>query len=166
MTPSVVSIPFVEVTRIHAVVIGSPSGPSSPARVRFFVNRTDIVGCSSVTRLQPTQELNLGLADFPTEAAVYHLDPHKFSRTQNVALWIDANYGADVTQITRIWFFWGVDEATRCAAATHQRSVRGDGEPARSPRGRTGSPQPKTQPYPVRSFGGDGTRVSFPSFIH
>ncbi|KAI4207613.1 MAG: hypothetical protein LQ346_000420 [Caloplaca aetnensis] len=88
-------IPFTGVVKLHSVLIRSSEDPSAPKTLKLFSNRDDL-DFSTASDLQPTQTLELSqtseIQDIPVKRTL-------FGNTYNLNLFIEDNFGDEVTRI-------------------------------------------------------------------
>ncbi|PXF47586.1 PITH domain-containing protein 1 [Gracilariopsis chorda] len=93
-------IPFVSPVKIKSICIIGAGGGVSPSHMKAYIN-DEVLDFSSVASKRPIQEWDLiennidGMVDYPT----------KYTRFQNVSklwLFVDTNFGADLTEIMYI----------------------------------------------------------------
>ncbi|KAL8952613.1 MAG: hypothetical protein Q9222_001487 [Ikaeria aurantiellina] len=93
-------IPFTGVVKLHSILIRSSAESSAPKTLKLFINRDDL-DFSAAAELQPTQSLELSqtseIQDLPVKRAL-------FGNTYNINLFVEDNYGEDVTRIFWIGF--------------------------------------------------------------
>lgn len=91
---------FTGVVKLHSVLIRSSEDSSAPRTLKLFSNR-DELDFSTASELQPTQTLELSqtseIQDIPVKRAL-------FGNTYNLNLFIEDNFGDEVTRIYWIGF--------------------------------------------------------------
>ncbi|KAL8689306.1 MAG: hypothetical protein Q9218_004996 [Villophora microphyllina] len=93
-------IPFTGVVRLHSVLVRSSEDSSTPKTLKLFPNRDDL-DFSSASDLQPTQTLELSQTSEIQEMPVKRT---LFGNTYNLNLFIEDNYGDEVTRVFWIGF--------------------------------------------------------------
>ncbi|KAL8709475.1 MAG: hypothetical protein Q9220_005858 [cf. Caloplaca sp. 1 TL-2023] len=95
-----ISVPFTGVVKLHSILIRSSTDSSAPKTLKLFINRDDL-DFSTAADLQPTQSMELSqtseIQDLPVKRAL-------FGNTYNINLFVEDNYGEDVTRIFWIGF--------------------------------------------------------------
>ncbi|CAK0853682.1 unnamed protein product [Prorocentrum cordatum] len=95
-----VSVPFAEPVCIAGLRIEATAGDEeAPARVKLFTNRPDI-GFDEAESDEPLQSFELALADTKAGAPALELRRAKFRSVHSLQLFVEENYGADVTRLT------------------------------------------------------------------
>ncbi|KAL8854693.1 MAG: hypothetical protein Q9221_000475 [Calogaya cf. arnoldii] len=93
-------VPFTGVLKLHSVLIRSSEDSSAPKTLKLFLNRDD-VDFSTASDLQPTQTLELSqtseIQDLPVKRT-------SFGNTYSLTLFIEDNFGDDVTRIYWVGF--------------------------------------------------------------
>ncbi|KAL8927748.1 MAG: hypothetical protein Q9208_002163 [Pyrenodesmia sp. 3 TL-2023] len=88
-------IPFTGVVKLHSVLIRSSEDSSAPKTLKLFSNRDDL-DFSTASDLQPTQTLELSqtseIQDIPVKRTL-------FGNTYNLILFIEDNFGDEVTRV-------------------------------------------------------------------
>ena len=93
-------ISFAGVVKLHAILLRSSADSSAPKTLKLFINRDDL-DFSTASDLQPTQTLELSqtseIQEMPVKRAL-------FGNTYNISLFIEDNFGDDVSRIFWIGF--------------------------------------------------------------
>ncbi|KAL8967947.1 MAG: hypothetical protein Q9183_002691 [Haloplaca sp. 2 TL-2023] len=93
-------VPFTGVVKLHSILIRSSEDSSAPKTLKLFSNRDDL-DFSAASDLQATQTLELSqtsqVQDLPVKRSL-------FGNTYNLNLFIEDNYGDDVTRLFWIGF--------------------------------------------------------------
>ncbi|KAL8746958.1 MAG: hypothetical protein Q9190_001078 [Brigantiaea leucoxantha] len=93
-------VPFAGVVKLHAILLRSSADSSAPKTLKLFINRDDL-DFSTASDLQPTQTLELSqtseIQELPVKRAL-------FGNTYNISLFIEDNFGDDVSRIFWIGF--------------------------------------------------------------
>ncbi|KAL8744908.1 MAG: hypothetical protein Q9184_007939, partial [Pyrenodesmia sp. 2 TL-2023] len=84
-------IPFTGVVKLHSVLIRSSEDSSAPKTLKLFSNRDDL-DFSTASELQPTQTLTSEIQDIPVKRTL-------FGNTYNLNLFIEDNFGDEVTRV-------------------------------------------------------------------
>ncbi|KAL8721112.1 MAG: hypothetical protein Q9225_002135 [Loekoesia sp. 1 TL-2023] len=93
-------IPFTGVVKLHAILVRSSEDSSAPKTLKLFSNRDDL-DFSTASDLQPTQTLDLSQTSEIQELPVKRT---LFGNTYNINLFIEDNYGDEVTRVYWIGF--------------------------------------------------------------
>ncbi|KAL8859503.1 MAG: hypothetical protein Q9178_003902 [Gyalolechia marmorata] len=93
-------VPFTGVLKLHSLLIRSSEDSSAPKTLKLFLNRDDL-DFSAASDLQPTQTLELSQTSEIQELPVKRTS---FGNTYSLTLFIEDNYGDDVTRIYWIGF--------------------------------------------------------------
>ncbi|PSS20538.1 hypothetical protein M430DRAFT_101356 [Amorphotheca resinae ATCC 22711] len=95
-----IRIPFTGQVKLHSILIRTSNSSSAPQTLKVFINRNDI-DFSVASDLAPTQEFQLSqtseVQDIPVKRAL-------FGKVQNLTLFVEDNYGDDVTRISYLGF--------------------------------------------------------------
>ncbi|KAL8739022.1 MAG: hypothetical protein Q9181_000304 [Wetmoreana brouardii] len=93
-------VPFTGVVKLHAILIRSSEDSSAPKTLKLFSNRDDL-DFSTASDLQPMQTLELSqtseIQDLPVKRTL-------FGNTYNLNLFVEDNYGDEMTRIFWIGF--------------------------------------------------------------
>ncbi|RDL39035.1 Galactose-binding protein [Venustampulla echinocandica] len=93
-------IPFTGQVKLHSILIRTSNSSSAPQTLKVFINRDDL-DFSTASDLSPTQEFSLsqtsGIQDIPVKRAL-------FGKVQSLNLFVEDNYGDDVTNISYLGF--------------------------------------------------------------
>lgn len=91
---------FTGQVKLHSILIRTSNSSSAPQTLKVFINRNDI-DFSVASDLAPTQEFQLSqtsdIQDIPVKRAL-------FGKVQNLTLFVEDNYGDDVTRISYLGF--------------------------------------------------------------
>ncbi|KAL9601316.1 MAG: hypothetical protein Q9219_002611 [cf. Caloplaca sp. 3 TL-2023] len=93
-------IPFTGIVKLHSVLIRSSEDSSAPRTLKLFSNRDDL-DFSTASDLQATQTLELSQTSEIQELPVKRT---LFGNTYNLNLFIEDNYGDELTRIYWIGF--------------------------------------------------------------
>ncbi|KAL8911122.1 MAG: hypothetical protein Q9171_003660 [Xanthocarpia ochracea] len=93
-------VPFTGVLKLHSLLIRSSEDSSAPKTLKLFLNKDDL-DFSAASDLQPTQTLELSQTSEIQELPVKRTS---FGNTYSLTLFIEDNYGDDVTRIYWIGF--------------------------------------------------------------
>ncbi|KAF4634983.1 hypothetical protein G7Y89_g3129 [Cudoniella acicularis] len=93
-------IPFTGQVKLHSILIRTSNSSSAPQTLKLFINRDDI-DFATASDLAPTQEFSLSqtseIQDIGVKRAL-------FGKVQNLTLFVEDNYGEDVTRISYLGF--------------------------------------------------------------
>ncbi|KIN05549.1 hypothetical protein OIDMADRAFT_112960 [Oidiodendron maius Zn] len=93
-------IPFTGQVKLHSILIRASNSPSAPQTLKVFINRDDL-DFPTASDLSPTQEFQLSqtseIQDIAVKRAV-------FGKAQSLTLFIEDNYGDDVTRLSYLGF--------------------------------------------------------------
>ncbi len=91
---------FTGQVKLHSILIRTSNSSSAPQTLKVFINRDDI-DFSTANELTPTQEFGLSqtseIQDIPVKRAL-------FGKVQSLTLFMEDNYGNDVTRISYLGF--------------------------------------------------------------
>jgi len=93
-------VPFTGQVKLHSILIRTSPADSAPKTLKVFTNRDDI-DFSSAEDLAPLQEFELSQTSEIQDIAVNRA---QFGRVQNLTLFIEDNYGDDVSRISYLGF--------------------------------------------------------------
>ena len=95
------SIPFTSTVQLRAISISGDTPPASPARVRLFVNRTDL-DFATAADAAPVQEFDLR-ADFGGD--IWHaVRAARFNAISSLQIFFSGRLGSDENGAVRIFF--------------------------------------------------------------
>ncbi|PQE25380.1 60S ribosomal L3 protein [Rutstroemia sp. NJR-2017a BBW] len=93
-------IPFTGQVKLHSILLRTSNSSSAPKTLKVFINRDDL-DFSTVSELQPTQEFELSqtseIQDIGVKRAL-------FGKVQSLTLFVEDNYGEDVSRIGYLGF--------------------------------------------------------------
>lgn len=86
--------------KLHSILVRSSDSPAAPKTLRLFLNKDDL-DFSSATDTVPTQTLTLSqtsdVQEIPVKRAL-------FGNTYSLTLFVEDNYGDEVTRISYLGF--------------------------------------------------------------
>ncbi|KAL9104668.1 MAG: hypothetical protein Q9163_000411 [Psora crenata] len=93
-------VPFAGVVKLHSVLIRSSDSPSSPRTLKLYRNREDI-DFSTAASISPTQILHVSQTNEVQELPVKRTS---FGSVFNLTLFVEDNYGDDISRISWVGF--------------------------------------------------------------
>jgi hypothetical protein len=94
------SCSFTGQVKLHSLLIRTSPSDCAPQTLKVFINRDDL-DFSTASDLLPTQEFSLSqtsdVQEIPVKRAL-------FGKVQNISLFVEDNYGDDVTRISYLGF--------------------------------------------------------------
>jgi hypothetical protein len=86
--------------KLHSILLRTSNSSSAPKTLKVFINRDDL-DFSTASELQPTQEFELSqtseIQDIGVKRAL-------FGKVQSLTLFVEDNYGEDVSRISYLGF--------------------------------------------------------------
>jgi len=86
--------------KLHSILIRTSPADSAPKTLKVFMNRDDI-DFSSAEDLAPTQEFELSQT---SEVQNISVNRAQFGRVQNLTLFVEDNYGEDISRVSYVGF--------------------------------------------------------------
>jgi hypothetical protein len=94
------TVPFAGTVKLHSILIRTSEADSAPKTVKLFINK-DGLDFSTAADLDPVQTLTLSqtgeVQDVPVKRAL-------FNNTYSITLFVEDNFGEDVTEIFYLGF--------------------------------------------------------------
>ncbi|KAG9236201.1 putative PITH domain-containing protein P35G2.02 [Amylocarpus encephaloides] len=95
-----IHIPFTGQVKLHSIHIRTSPSSSAPKTLKVFINRDDL-DFSTCSDLPPTQQFELSQTSDVQDIAVKRV---LFGKVQSLTLFVEDNYGDDVTSISYLGF--------------------------------------------------------------
>ncbi|EPE29479.1 Galactose-binding protein [Glarea lozoyensis ATCC 20868] len=93
-------IPFTGQVKLHSILIRTSPSSSAPQTLKVFINRDDL-DFATASDLAPTQEFSLSQTSEIQDIAVKRA---LFGKVQSITLFVEDNYGDDVSRISYLGF--------------------------------------------------------------
>lgn len=91
---------FTGQVKLHSILIRASNSPSAPQTLKVFINRDDL-DFPTASDLSPTQEFQLSQTSEIQDIAVKRA---LFGKAQSLTLFVEDNYGDDVTRLSYLGF--------------------------------------------------------------
>lgn len=109
----IIHIAFKDTVKLEYISFVAPVGDESPSTVKLFINNPSM-DFSDCEEGKPVQALELTPEDLAADS-VTNLYSVKFTRVNNLTIFVEESIGGDVTQISGLKLFGGTVQGTNMA---------------------------------------------------
>lgn len=84
--------------KLSSIILGFPNNENCPKTLKLFCNKANL-GFDDATEQIPVQTVDITQGPGISNLVTIHLQANKWNRTDSITIFVEDNYGGDVSEI-------------------------------------------------------------------